>query len=986
MLKRLALALAVLAVWLPAQVFALGLGNIDMKSALNQPLSARIELLRARDGELKDLTVALASADTFRRAGIERPAFLTQLKFEVVSNPGGNPYIQVSSAQPITEPFLNFLIEVNWPNGRLLREFTVLVDPPVVTDTPPVAVTAPSAKTGSDPIAFIVDEVAAERARVEGAAGAPGELTPSASAPTSGAPEPATEAPAVAETPAAGGIDMSAAPSTSRAEAERDFAPVTRPSAPEPEPAPAVEDTTASETIAEAPPAEAAAPKPRPAPKRRAKPEPAAEPEPAGRDEATADSGEGLNYGPVKSNETLWEIAMKMRPNKKMSVPQLMIALLENNPEAFVDNNINNLKRGAVLRLSDPGAAMSVSKEEAMRIADLQWEQWKQQRGSMVGSTMSRRGAPPAQVAPADARVKLVAPDSDTTGSEAPGAAASAGSSTAARLRNELSVAQEKLDSQRQETQDMRDRVAGLEEQLSTMKRLIQMKDDQLAAIQTQSKAPAAAAVPEAAAPTAASAENVAANDPKAAETPDAQKDATAAAAKPATKPATKPKAGETQKSTGLLAGLMNDPKLIGLAGVIVGLVVLVTWLYVRRRKMQQFQESILTLDLSSSAGSSADAKADGDDASFMSDFAVSSMAGIQTDFNEVDPLSEADVYLAYGRHKQAEELVAQAIQKDPQRAELKMKLMEIHYAGKEKDAFVKQAKSIQAEFSSQQPEMWSRIVEMGHELAPDNSMFGGAGGDSALGGADVGGGAGAEEFDLGDLNMGDSSPTPAADEISLDFDAGNDAPKAEATAESSTGDALDFDLGDFKFGSNTEEETKAEAPAETGDSGHSLDFDLSSFDKTEPEPAAAAADSNALDFDLGSFGQSNQKEEETAVEETVAAASSDDGGLDFKLDDEPIAAAPTKSKRDDNVVDFSRAASTAKTDLDTALDDREINGELDDALFADVDEVGTKLDLAKAYIDMGDSEGARSILDEVMEEGDDTQKQEAQVLMRQIG
>jgi pilus assembly protein FimV len=961
MLKRLALALAVFAWWLPAQVFALGLGNIEMKSALNQPLDARIELLRAREGELKDLSVALASVDTFRRAGIERPAFLSQLKFEVMSNPGGTPFIQVSSPQPITEPFLNFLIEVNWPNGRLLREFTVLVDPPVLTDTPPVAVTAPAAQAGVDAVGIVVDEVAADRMRAEAEA--------------RGAAAAAAAEPVVAEAPSvpAGGIEIPT-PGMARAEAERESAPVTLPSAPEP----AVEDAAADAVAAvDAPPAEvteAPVETVRPEPTRREQPVRRPEPEPVaeaaaepsdvrdtGRGESEAAAGDFSHK--VQANDTLWEIAMNSRP-KNVSVPQMMIALLENNPEAFVDNNINNLKRGAVLRLSDVGVALNISKDEAMRIADLQWEQWKQQRGSLIGSTMARRGAPAADVAPSEARVKLVSPDSDTTGSEAPGAAASAGTSAAARLRRELAVAQEALDSQRRETQDMRDRVASLEEQLSTMKRLIQMKDDQLAAMQTQSKTSSLA--PEAETPAAAAAPAATAEE-KPAET------------KAAAKPAAKPKVEEPPaKSTGLLAGLMSDPKLIGLAGVVVGLIVLLTWLFVRRRKMQQFQESILTLDEAASSSISSDMKTESEDASFMSDFTVSSMEGIQTDINEVDPLSEADVYLAYGRHKQAEELVTQAIQKDPQRAELKMKLLEIHYAAKDKDAFAMQAEIVRDEFSTQQPEMWARVLEMGRELAPENALFGGSATAAAAGG-------GVEEFDLGDLNIGDATAPSSADELSLDFDlAGEDTAATAAGTEQQDDNSLDFDLGDFKVGSETEAEAGAPAAADE----HSLDFDLSAFDQKQGTAQEAADDANSMDFDLGSLGDTIQSAADEVSLETASAGLDAGGhaGLDFKLDDEPISAAPAKPKRDDNVVDFSLAASSAKSDVDTAVEDREIDGELDDALFADVDEVGTKLDLAKAYIDMGDSEGARSILDEVMEEGDDSQKQEAQVLMRQIG
>ena len=135
MFKRLALVLVALSWVFPLSVNALGLGNIDMRSTLNQRLDARIGLLRVRQGELKGIEINLASEETFQRAGIERPEFLKNMGFSLVRpQSGGKAYIQLSSPQPITEPFLNFLVEVNWANGRLLREFTVLVDPPVLTD------------------------------------------------------------------------------------------------------------------------------------------------------------------------------------------------------------------------------------------------------------------------------------------------------------------------------------------------------------------------------------------------------------------------------------------------------------------------------------------------------------------------------------------------------------------------------------------------------------------------------------------------------------------------------------------------------------------------------------------------------------------------------------------------------------------------------------------------------------------------------------
>ena len=923
MFKRLAFGLAVLICWVPVQVFALGLGNIEMRSALNQALDARIELLRARAGELKDLSITLASADTFKRAGMDRPAFLTQLRFEVITNPTGAPYIQVKSAQPITEPFLNFLIEVNWPNGRLLREFTVLVDPPVLTERAPGAVEAPVTQSETSSI-----DRSAESAPTTGAIEVP--VPPQRAKPAAPVPTPAAE-------PAVAPEQVASEPAAVEAE----------PVAAAPTPAP-----------------EVAKPRQRPRPTRATRPKPVEENKPA-----TAAAEGGTQYG-VKANDTLWSIAAKVRPNNSVSVPQMMIAMLQNNPEAFTGNNINNLKQGAVLRLSDVGAATSISKEEAMRITDLQWEQWKSSRGTTVGSAPSRTGRPKAVAPPAEARVKLVSPSAAGEGAggrNAPKAAATGGGRDPAGAKRELAIAQESLDAQRRETQDMRERVAGLEEQVNTMQRLVQLKDDQLAALQNQAKS----------------------KKPEAVATKTAEPETAAAGTKG---DGAKPEAAaETPRSPGLMAGLMNDPKLISLAVVVAGIVVLLVWLVVRRRKMQQFQESILTLNDSVAEPGFAHNKPESEDASFMSDFSVSSMEGIQTEISEVDPLSEADVYLAYGRYKQAEELVSQAIEKNPQRAELKMKLLEIHYAAKDPDAFALQADMVRDNFSAKHPEMWARVLEMGRELAPQNPLFGGAGGTP--GGGSRAAGKAVDEFDLGDLNFDADSSANSKDNVALDFDLSGTGAKANSGAKKAAkpgpakDSALDFDLGDLQL--HGEKTSKSAAAADE----HSLDFDLSAFDEAEKASAATTAKTKdeALDFDFSAFEQPEEQPTAVATKKSARAASQDDGlDIDFgagtKTTAKPQAAT---AKRDANVVDFNVSATDYSAD-DQLLDQPDndggsIDGELDDALFADVDEIGTKLDLAKAYIDMGDSEGARSILDEVIEEGNDNQKQEAQVLMRQI-
>ena len=137
-MRNLGLKIALwLTVLLPINGFALGLGDIEVNSFLNQPLDAKIEVLSARGGEIDDLLVSLASREAFTRAGLERPRHLNDLKFSVVKDETGETaVIMVTTHSAIKEPFLNFLVEADWSKGRLLREFTVLLDPPFYAEQP----------------------------------------------------------------------------------------------------------------------------------------------------------------------------------------------------------------------------------------------------------------------------------------------------------------------------------------------------------------------------------------------------------------------------------------------------------------------------------------------------------------------------------------------------------------------------------------------------------------------------------------------------------------------------------------------------------------------------------------------------------------------------------------------------------------------------------------------------------------------------------
>jgi len=136
----------------PSLTWALGLGEIHLNSSLNEPMNAEIDLLAAAPEELSALRASLATRESFTRYGIDRPPFLSTLTFKVGKSKDGRDVLLVRSTDSIPEPFVTFLVEVNWARGRLMREYTVLLDPPVYSPGERASSTAPvSAPTTSAP-------------------------------------------------------------------------------------------------------------------------------------------------------------------------------------------------------------------------------------------------------------------------------------------------------------------------------------------------------------------------------------------------------------------------------------------------------------------------------------------------------------------------------------------------------------------------------------------------------------------------------------------------------------------------------------------------------------------------------------------------------------------------------------------------------------------------------------------------------------------
>jgi pilus assembly protein FimV len=309
MLRMLARLFVLASAVVASQAFALGLGDIVVKSKLNQPFSATIPVLGATAGQLDALTVQLAGADAFNRAGIERSDYLFSLKFAVQAAPDGARVV-ISSSQIVHEPFLNFIIQAHSPDGNLQREYTVLLDPPGLSENSGnSAQAAPAAVTPAPVAAAPVVPARSAPARV---APAP---PPAPSAPPASLPQPGPVVELAQDASSIPGESQTVKPTGRRH--PRKAPPSQKPAAVAPAPADAVPPAA---PVAESPSA------------------------------AAADSGGG-SYGPVAAQETFWSIATKLRPSPKVSMDQVLLAIYRANPHAFEGGSFNGLSKGHTLRV-----------------------------------------------------------------------------------------------------------------------------------------------------------------------------------------------------------------------------------------------------------------------------------------------------------------------------------------------------------------------------------------------------------------------------------------------------------------------------------------------------------------------------------------------------------------------------------------------------------------------------------------------------------
>ncbi|HEX6928895.1 MAG TPA: FimV/HubP family polar landmark protein [Gammaproteobacteria bacterium] len=948
MRRYLGLVLACVLAAISFSALAMGLGEIRLNSYLNQRLDAEIELVSAAADEIESLKITLADDAVYQRYGLQRTAVLNSVRFDVVRRPNGTAYIRVTSTEPIREPFLTLFVVADWSRGRLMREYTLLIDPPAFAS------------------------------RKE--------------------PTPQPQAPAIETAPA---------PLETEPFVEQ--------------PAPVTEQVEPAEQVTgdliSIPPLEADAMPP------------------ADREPRYTEPAMGGDYGPVQRNETLWGIARRLRPDESVTINQMMLALYRANPEAF-QGNINRLKAGYILRIPDYRDITSMSSREAFVEVKRQNEDWRAARAAPAPA--------PAPSTPVEVEVEpeltLVAPEEDL----APEIGTGVGAGGEA---DDLGMgAEESIDPA---TEDVEEDAVDLGVEDDTQDRLLDIEDESMQALQEQeTPLPEEGAVEEGLAEEGGAEETEAVEPPPLplpGEPGEAADDAPATETAEETAVPEEETAveGDTQAEPPTAAPApvrVAEPSLVekvrafafsplgmGIGAAI--LVLLLAGFLVMRKRREASQAAAATAawgdddnedvtvisgadedvtvvtgrddgakgDLAAVFGhgiehedtgttrlSEEDAETrildaektqmlsgDGGERPAGSDFVETIVGDQPVTLDENDPLSEADFHMAYGLYDQAAEVVQKAVERDPTRKDYLAKLAEIHFAGNNTEGFLDAARRLK-ELADPGDTDWENVAIMGHQIAPDDALFAGAGSATAV---DLDFGAAAEEVEAGDAGTTASPSVPPDDSLDFDIDLGTGdtsaeppAPPAEVASDDDDGLSFDLDAGLEETGTADDNaappaEDAAPAVADTGDSD--FDFDLGELD----EPAEDTAGAGSAEIS-GSSDEQTQTEFDKALEELSAF-------VDTNLPEQDAGDAVAESADSELNLDdysFDEDASALAAESEGTGDDEE-----------DIGEAGTKLDLARAYIDMGDPDGARGILEEVIADGDDDQQREARELLDQL-
>ncbi|HEX9684678.1 MAG TPA: FimV/HubP family polar landmark protein [Burkholderiales bacterium] len=732
-------------------------------------------------------------------------------------------------------------------------------------------------------------------------------------------------------------------------------APEARPApAPAPMLAPAPEPARAPE------PAVAPAPAPVPPVTVESQPAPAAIPTPVPAPVAPVVSSPVIatpmtasnEYGPIERGETLGKIARSVMP-EDVSLEQMLVALYRTNSEAFIRKNLNLVRAGKILRVPDRDEIDAISRGEALkeyRAHVAEWNDYRQRLAEAAVTVAAEKSTTVSGKIATKVKDKAAAGTPKDVVRLSKGEPADAAAGTAAgkgkprssaeriRILEEEAIAREKA------LAEASSRITQLEKTIQDMKKLAELKSPGMAAAQQQAQratapvakpapqpTPVAKPVPK---PTPAKPEMVAVAKPVTAPAP-APKPAAAPtptpqpqpAARPKAKPAPLPPMQEPELMDEIMA-VASNPLYLGAGGAIV-LGGLAFWMVRRRRAVGGRSDSPpiaprLGMAAAATAGAAAVTGYTAEDST------VETAAAASVD--DVDPLQEAEVYIQYGRDGQAEEILRDALARKPGREDVQLKLLEVYAGRKDKDAFGRVAADLSRQTGGAGAN-WLKAAAMGFALDPANALYE-AGRDATTATVVRPVGTSSEI----DLDLGGSGLPRVSTDIMLDAGA-----VEAATVVTDTSILGAMAANTVKMA----EPPRAPMPdftLEVPPAGVSAETDIA-LEAGEPERNA-----NVIDFQI----ELPRAAEEPA---TVTSAESADAGLDFKIEGLDL-----KLEKEPSTM----PAGAGK-----------------DGHWYDVQ---TKFDLAKAYQEMGDRDGAKEILQEVIKEGDGEQQSQAQKLMDSLG
>lgn len=1030
MVRKLALAVSLALANLSVPAHALGLGELSSNSALNQNFRGEINLLSVPPDEIASVRVSLADQEAFSRAGVERPFYLSLLRFEPTLSAAGKPVIQVSSEFPIREPFLNFLVEVNWPNGRLLREYTVLLDPPTTTNRRAPVVQAPTRTSPSRP-----------RPAVSTPPPRPAPV-PAVAAPTVSAPAPAQDvygpvkandtAWSIARDMRPAGVTMeqmmmALLEANPAAFVDNDINRLRRgkilrvPTIDEIQRLSRAQARTAyrqqqddwlarrdaklqaaQEATAEPAPTDAADGDASEAPDRlriaTARPE----------GEGEAGAGDDDAATPVASD--LSERLIAARENAETSRQEA----------ETLRSRVDDLQA----RLEKMQRLLSLKDEQLARLQD-------------SVATAETETAPETEAAP---EIEEAVVEADVPGDDV-------------ELANQIEAAAEAEVPPLDEADPGTDIVIGSDDVPADVGQVI---DDVVAELTAPADEPVAPAVDPAAegyriesiAPqvdpdklvlsygSPAADEVVVETDEAVVTTPPEEEVVIGglADAAPATTESPAPeeaadaeqapvqpvvaKPASAKGSDVLPPGLaaLVEKNIVPIAAGGIALLGLLGWLFTRGRRRPE-EEAVVAAEpeaaeVAESAAEAAvdepilnaDAMDDLPDSAFLDDFSPRDVNALQDETGEVDPVSEADVYIAYGRYQQADELLRQALDRDPGRLALKHKLLEVHYATRDSDAFAALAQDmVDAGQDAADPMAWARATDMGREIAPGNPLFARRDGDDdvALGrvaaAAAAGGAAGTVDRDTLSLEDVEISELTAAyeeeasnlndleapSEVTITLDLEDDSNLAASPMASEAPESISLDgLESLDFELPAADTESASAGDSSGDDMPDT-FDLDSMMKQAEEAADLDGRGENADSEFSAAELQAQLDElsdlsllDTSLQASSSPVDTEQPGLGLVAED-----AGTPEQGLDQPISLDDAFDAAQEEGS----DDVIDLDLEESPAASEDEVATKLDLARAYLEMGDQDGARGILDEVVAEGSAEQRGEAEKLLADL-